>query len=530
MNRIVRWCLLGIAATTLLFQAGPAVGAPGASTTLVFARQEETETLDPHKTTAISSAEVDYTLYDTLTSLDYDNTVKSGLAEKWEISPDGKTYTFTLRRGVKFHSGKPLTSADVKFTLDRWRSLKGSPTAFNLSPVDAVDAPNPNTVVIRLKDPFSILLVNLASYSASILNQDAVTRQGDDYGTGAGKVDGTGPFVLREWVRNDRLVVARNPNYTWGPPIYKNRGPAKLSGVVFRTIVEDAPRIAAVEVGEAQFTPSVPDPQVARLSKDERVKIIRYSDLNTTFIGFKLGKKPLDDLRVRQAINYGVDKPEIIQGVYYGLAEEAYGPLAPGTPGWWRDAPKAGYHYNPSTAKRLLDEAGWVQTRPGGPRQKGGQPLSILFLYSPGPQNEALVSLVQAELAGIGVQARPQRLEWTAFLAALRAGQHDMFLIAVRYVNADVLYFYFHSKQRPAPNRFDWADPETDRLLELSRSTVHDAERTSTYQKLQQIVVQNAIWIPLVHEQRVVMASPKLTIPRMHANVLYKMLDLELQP
>jgi peptide/nickel transport system substrate-binding protein len=138
--------------------------------------------------------------------------------------------------------------------------------------------------------------------------------------------------------------------------------------------------------------------------------------------------------------------------------------------------------------------------------------------------------LVQAELAGIGVQARPQRLEWTAFLAALRAGQHDMFLIAVRYVNADVLYFYFHSKQRPAPNRFDWADPETDRLLELSRSTVHDAERTSTYQKLQQIVVQNAIWIPLVHEQRVVMASPKLTIPRMHANVLYKMLDLELQP
>src|SRR6516162_6365406 len=129
VNRIVRWCLLGIAATTLLFQAGPAVGAPGASTTLVFARQEETETLDPHKTTAISSAEVDYTLYDTLTSLDYDNTVKPGLAEKWEISPDGKTYAFALRPGVKFHSGKALTSADVKFTLDRWRTVKGSPTA-----------------------------------------------------------------------------------------------------------------------------------------------------------------------------------------------------------------------------------------------------------------------------------------------------------------------------------------------------------------------------------------------------------------
>ena len=97
VNRIVRWCLLGIAAATLFFPPRLALGAPGAAATLVFARQEETETLDPHKTTAISSAEVDYTLYDTLTSLDYDSTVKPGLAEKWEISPDGKTYAFALR-------------------------------------------------------------------------------------------------------------------------------------------------------------------------------------------------------------------------------------------------------------------------------------------------------------------------------------------------------------------------------------------------------------------------------------------------
>ncbi len=105
-----------------------------------------------------------------------------------------------------------------------------------------------------------------------------------------------------------------------------------------------------------------------------------------------------------------------------------------------------------------------------------------------------------------------------------------MFLINVRYVNADILYFYFHSKQRPAPNRFDWVDTETDRLLELSRSSVNEAERMDAYQKLQKIVVENAIWVPLVHEKRVVIASPKLEIPKMHANVLYKMLDLELKP
>jgi len=133
MNGIKQRWLVALCSVALLavppLSPGAALGGRSAGDTLVFARQEETETLDPHKTTAISSAEVDYLLYDTLTALDYDNTVKPGLAEKWVISPDGKTYTFTLRPGVRFHSGKALTAADVKFTLDRWNlpsSWRGS--------------------------------------------------------------------------------------------------------------------------------------------------------------------------------------------------------------------------------------------------------------------------------------------------------------------------------------------------------------------------------------------------------------------
>jgi len=530
MRRPARWCVLGLVVLSLVVLPQFATGAPSAGSTFTFARPQETETLDPQRTTAVSSAEVDYLLYDTLVTQDYANTVQPGLAEKWTISPDGKTYTFTLRSGVRFASGKPLTSADVKYTMDRWQALKGSPTAYNISPVESVDAPNPTTVVMHLKTPLSILLVNLAGYSASIINQDAVTRAGDDYGTGVGKVDGTGPFVLREWVRNDRLVVTRNPAYTWGPPFYKNHGPAPFGTVVFHTIVEDTPRVAAVQIGDAQFAESIPGEQVPLLDKDKRVQVIRYGDLNTAFIGLNLGHKPLDDLKVRQAVNYGIDKQEIIAGAYYGLATEAFGPLAPGTPGWWSGVQKIGYHYDPSRAKRILDEDGWTQSSPGAVRQKNGQPLSLLFLYSPGPGVEQLVTLAQSELAGVGVQLRPQSMEWTAFLAALRAGQHDLFFINVRYVTPDVLYFYFYSTQRPAPNRFNWADPETDRLLDLSRASTSDPERMQAYQKLQQIVVSNAIWVPLVHEKRVVIASPKLVVPQMHANVLYKMLDLGLKP
>jgi peptide/nickel transport system substrate-binding protein len=528
MGSFGRWLVSLVVALALTAVPALVLGAPGAGPTFTFARPQETETLDPQRTTAVSSAEVDYLLYDTLTTLDYDNTAKPGLAEKWTVSPDGKTYTFTLRRGVRFASGKPLTSADVKFTLDRWRTLKGSPTAFNISPVESVDAPNPATVVLHLKEPLSILLINLSGYAASIINADSVNKSGDDFGTGVGKVDGTGPFILREWVRNDRLVVTRNPNYMWGPSFYANHGPAHLGTVVFKTITQDMPRLAAVQVGDAQFDEDVPRQELDRLMRGGNLQVIRYKDLNTAFIGFKLGHKPLDDLKVRQAINYGVNKRELIAGAYYGLADVAYGPLAPGTPGWWPGVRKAGYDYDPSRAKRMLDEDGW-KPGPGGIRQKDGKPLSLLFLWTPGGGFDSVVALVQAELAGIGVQVRPQQLEWTAFLAALRAGQHDMFLINVRYTTADVLYFYFYSTQRPAPNRFDWADPETDRLLETSRSSTDENARMAAYQKLQQIIVGNAIWIPLVHEQRVVVASKSLVVPKMHANVLYKMLDLDLK-
>ncbi|MBI4279575.1 MAG: hypothetical protein HY660_14070 [Armatimonadetes bacterium] len=530
MRQTARWCLIGLLGLALLLPSHLALGAPRAGSTMVFARQEETETLDPHKSTALSSAEVNFLIYDTLVSLDYDGSVRPALAEKWEISRDGRTYTFTLRQGVKFHSGKPFTSADVKYTIERWKTVKGSPSAFNVATVERVETPNPTIAVFHLKEPLATLLVNLSSAWGSILNEQFARRLGDEYGTGVGRVDGTGPFMLREWVRNDRLVLARNPNYNWGPPVYRNRGPATMETVVFRTIVEDATRMAEVQAGNAHFTPSVPPPQVDRLARDSRVKVIRYSDLNTVFLGFKLGKRPLDDLRVRQAINHGINKPELIMGVYYGLAEEAYGPIAPATWGWWKESTTVGYRYNPSKAKRLLDEAGWKQERVGVARMKDGRPLSILFMYSPGPDNESLVNLIQAQLRGVGVETRPQRLEWTAFLAALRAGQHEMFLINVRYTSADILYFYFHSAQRPAPNRFDWTDPTTDRLLELSRASTSDSERMNAYHQLQKIVVENAIWVPLVHQKRVVISSPKLDIPRMHAYVLYKMLDLEMKP
>lgn len=530
MRPIGRWLVSACVALALAAVPALVFGAPGAARTFTYARVGETETLDPERTTAVASAEADFLLYDTLVSLDTNYTYKPSLADKWIISPDGKTYTFTLHRGVRWASGKPLTSADVKYTLDRWRALKGSPSSFAISAIDTVDAPDPQTVVLHLKTPFSVLLDGLAGPFSSILNSDAVTKAGDDYGTGVGKVDGTGPFILREWVRNDRMVLDRNPNYRWGPPVYANQGPPHLGRVILKIITQDAPRLAAVEVGDAQYTPAVPPQEVDRLKKEGKLQIIQFQDLNTQFIGFKLGHKPLDDLKVRQAINYGINKREIISGAYYGLGEPADEVLMRQVPGYWSGVEKIAYGYDPSRAKRILDEDGWKQSSPTAIRMKDGKPLSLLFLWTPGPEANSITPLVQAELRGMGVDVRPRQLELTAFFAALRAGEHDMFLIGVQYTTADVLYFYFKSTQRPAPNRFDWADPETDKFLDTSRTSTSAAERATAYQKVQEIVVGNALWVPLVHARRVVVGSKNLVVPKIYnANGLYKMLDLDLK-
>ncbi|MCL4424094.1 MAG: ABC transporter substrate-binding protein [Firmicutes bacterium] len=501
-------------------------GSPVSGGSFVIGRVEDTETLDPQGTTTLSSAEVMYLIYDTLLVRDYDMTIKPSLAQKWEIGDGGKTYTFQLRQGVYFHSGSELTAEDVKFTFERWLANTKSPSRFMISLIDRIETPDKYTVVVHLKEPFAIFLDNLTSSWASILNKSFVTAHEKDYGVLY--VDGTGPYKFKEWVRNDHLTVVRNDKYAWAPKVFKN-GTPYLEEVVFKVIPEDSTRLAELEQGNIQFTANLPPAEVDRLEKAKKVNLIRYSDLNTTFLGFKMGKKPLDDIRVRQAINYAINKDELIKGAYFGLAEPALGPIAPGTWGYWKDVEKAAYKYNPSQAKQLLEEAGWKTPDGAAIRQKDGQPLQILLMYSPGPAVENLMPIIQAQLKAVGIDVKLQQMEWTAYLAALRAGQHEMMLMSVRYTNADILYFYFHSKQRPAPNRFDYVDAKTDELLDISRTVTDDAKRLSAYQEIQKRVVESAVWVPLVHEKRAVAASPKVGGLRVHpAMVLYKMLDVYL--
>lgn len=493
--------------------------------TLTIARIEETETMDPQNTTTISSIEIYNLVYDTLVVLDDDMAPTAGLAT-WTTSDDGLEYTFTLEDGASFHSGDPLTADDVKFTLERWLADDTSPTRYTVNSISSVDVVDENTVVLRLDEPYVLLLSSLAAPYASILNETFVEDVGDRYGTSVDTTDGSGPFRLTEWVRQDRMVLERFDDYVWGPAAFENQGPAHLERVVWRLIPEDSTRIAELEAGNVQFTANIPELEVEILEMSPDVDVIRYEDPNTTFIGFKMGKPPLDDVRVRRAINHGLDREELVIGAFGGLANPAHNPVSMALPFASAAATEAGYRYDPEAADALLTEAGWVDADGDGVREKDGEDLEILFMYSPFTFTDNLIPLVQEQLAEIGVQVTPRQLEWTAYLEALRAGEHEMMLMSVRYSNEDgIMFFYFNSEQRPAPNRFDFVDAEVDEWLNVGRTSLDTAERAEAYENIQLRAIETAVFAPVAHEQRAVAASSSLSVSVHPFYVLYKLLD-----
>ncbi|MDB4895609.1 MAG: extracellular solute-binding protein family 5 [Firmicutes bacterium] len=502
-------------------------GQPVKGGTLTVARIEDTETLDPQRTTAVSSNHINAMVYDTLVVQDYDMSLKPHLAEKWEISDDQKTYTFHLKQGVKFWSGKDFKAADAKYTLERWLGLKGSPSSYLIKPIDKVEAKDDYTVVVTLKEPYGLLLTNLASPYASMLNSEFTKQHDADYGTKPETVDGTGPFKITQWSRNDSLTLERNDAYTWGPGIVQNKGPAYVDKIIWKVIPEGATRMAELETGNAQFTADVPAVDVARLKSSQSVKLVEYSDFNTVFIGMRTNKAPLDDIKVRQAIQQAINKQEVVDGGFYGLATEAKSPVAPGLPGAPADAAQTSYKYDPAKAGQLLDEAGWKMGA-NGIREKDGKPLKLELWYSKGANIEVVIPMLQAQLKKVGIQIDLKQLEWAAYLEALRAGKHELMYMSIRYTTADgVLYFYFHSGQRPAPNRFEYVNKSVDDLLDKARASSDDKAQAKAWEDVQAQVMKDAFWIPIVHEKRVTGVAPTLQGLKLHpANVLYKGLDL----
>jgi peptide/nickel transport system substrate-binding protein len=491
LTRVLLLCLW-------LALAGTGAHAQSAGT-LVLGLDQEPPTLDPHASPSAVTYQIIASVTENLLYRGPDGKLVPWLAESWTQSKDGRSVTFKLRRDVKFHDGTAFNAEAVKFNFDRIvdPKFKAGGARAQLSGYAGSKVLDEFSVQVTFETPYAPFLTYTAAGPLSIVSPKAVRESGDGVHT---RPIGTGPFMIKEYVAKDRATMVRNPEYKRKAPWSDRAGPAQLEAVIWKFIPEAGTRVTTLESGETQGVYAVPAQALPRLEKNTAVRIEkapwpgvpRIWLLNTT-------KPPMDDVKVRRAINYAIDKEAFLATVYKGTGLKAISPL---TAVMLDDAAlRATYPFDAGKAKALLGEAGW---QPGGDgiRTKGGQRLEIVLnAIEYGGGTDPTAQLIQSLLHDVGIdvkikaQARPPWYEDN-----YRCATHGpvMFL---RSTDPDGLFALFHSSLVGA--NFNWScvkNAKLDALLEQGRRESDPARRRALYLSIAQLALDEALTVPLVDE------------------------------
>jgi peptide/nickel transport system substrate-binding protein len=458
---------------------------------------EEPTTLDPQKSAAAATALVWRYLGDPLVAKNYKNEYVPGLASEWQVSADGLTWNFKLRDGVKFHDGTPLNAAAVVQTFKRALdpATKSPIAGSSLGPVVSIEATGDMTFALKLKQPFAPFLENLTDYGRlSILSPAQLKGSDEDIGR---KPVSTGPWKFKEWVTADHITLVRNPDYNWGAS-YVHQGPAYLEELTFRIMPEAATASAAFEAGEIdQLTVTPTD--VKRVKATQKYQLVSFMRKGVgLFLEFNITKPPFDDLTVRQAFNYALDKQTIVDVALEGLGIPAYGPLPPSILGYWDGIVNYAPHYDKAKAAELLDKAGWKLNQATGAREKDGKPFTFTLYTQPTDTWKASAQLVQSQLKALGVAMDIQSFEFGTLLTKLKAGEQQAGFMGYTYTTADIFDIWFHSKNIGTGLTLSRNnEPELDKMIEESQKTTDWDQRFAIYKNIQTHIVDRALWVPL---------------------------------
>jgi peptide/nickel transport system substrate-binding protein len=419
--------------------------------TLVFGTSSDPVVLDGALVSDGESLRVIDQIFETLVSLKPGTTeLEPGLAESWELSDDGLTYTFKLREGVKFHDGTAFNAAAVCTNFDRWYNFTGSfqnPSAsyywqtvfggFAKTDPDSgapaesyyqsCNAVDDGTVEIKLTKPSSAILGALSLSSFAIASPKALEEFGADEGTvddegvfrptgtfGTEHPIGTGPFKFDSWTRGDRLTIVRNDDY-WGDK-------AKLDKVIFRPISDNAARLQALQTGEIQGYDLVEPQDVETIEGDDNLQILDRPAFNVAYVGFNQKQKPLDNIKVRQAIAHGLNRQEVVDNFYGGRGEVAKEFMPPEVVGYADDVTE--YEFDPAKSKQLLQEAGLTLPVP----ITFWYPSDVSRPYMPDPKRN--FEAFRASLEQAGFKVTPKTAPWSPdYLGNVDEGNAQVYLL-----------------------------------------------------------------------------------------------------
>ncbi len=461
--------------------------------TLIVARGNDANSLDPSECTSFECIKVGDWAFDGLVRFNGNShEIVPALAESWEVSSDGLTWTFNLRKDVKFHDGTPLNAEAVVFSLERQRDKNHPYHCANcrrwgakFGMVKETVAVDEHTVNIVLNDPAPALLVNLAFYIGYIISPTAFMKDPENF---RNNPVGTGPFKFVQWQRDNFLEYEVNKDYYQGAP--------KIDKLIVRVIPNNDVRLLALKKGEVHLIYGVPFPQFGAIEEDPNLQIHQSSTLGISGVALNTDKAPFDDIRVRQAVQHAINRDRMFKTVFFGKGEMA-NQIIPST--WWGHSKDVTtYDYDPEKAKSLLAEAGYGD----------GIKVTLTSFTNPRPYLPAprdAVSLVKTDLAEIGIDVTIQTMKWAAYRANRGVGDYNMTMfgwIAGTLDPDGILYALYHSnyiREKDALNFARYKDNRLDAVLDKARTIYDQGERTPLYQEAANIISDAAIGVMFAH-------------------------------
>ncbi|UUZ80154.1 ABC transporter substrate-binding protein [Paenibacillus sp. P26] len=438
------------------------------------------------------------TIYDSLVVQLPDGSIKPWLATEWSVSPDGKSYTFKLRKDVKFQDGTPFNAEAVKFNYDRIidPQTKAANALALIRPYKSAEVVDEYTVKLNLETPSQAFLGNLSQAMLGIVSPAALKKYGDQLGK---HPVGTGPFKFVKWDENAEIQVEKNEGYKWAPELVGNKDQAYLDKITFKIIPEEATRIGAVQSGQVLAVETVPPQNIVSLKNDPKFQLYKANTGGLPYTLFiNVRRPPWNEVKARQALQLAVDVDSIVKTLYLGTYDRAWSPLTPGILGYDPSLENS-IKPDPVKAGKLLDELGWVKGA-DGIREKDGKKLTIHYVDG-SPNREKrndIAVMVKQQLKQIGIAVDVEITKDTATVIYTN-GNYDLY--GNSQVNSDPealrAFYYSDSGRAGRPTLSGLKDPEVDKLLDQGTVEQDPKKRVEIYKKVQHYIIDNAVILPI---------------------------------